>query len=288
MLQMAHALATLVNGGTRIEPRLALRLQDPLTQAQETPARAAPVSLGFQAKNVEQVKNAMVGVTQKHGPGRICRRRLSPVAEKLERRKQSPLVRTSGTTQERLPNTSATIHSTSPLHQRKTHYRRGRDRGKRGFWCRGCCADYASGARLLAAGAISEPGRYCRHASWQKRRAHRPTAAGGPGAMATQRGGRHGISQRESGVFAAHQRRWRSVRWKPAAAAAAEVASSASYVPAPAIREMMALFVRHKQQTPASALQPAVSGSSVACRHLLRRQPLVHRERPYLADRTGR
>ena len=69
MLQMAHALATLVNGGARIEPRLALHLQDPLTQVQETPSRAAPVSLGFQAKNVEQVKSAMVGVTQE-GTGR--------------------------------------------------------------------------------------------------------------------------------------------------------------------------------------------------------------------------
>jgi penicillin-binding protein 2 len=69
MLQMAHALATLVNGGTRIEPRLALRLQDPLTQALETPERAATVSLGLRAQNVEQVKSAMVGVTQE-GTGR--------------------------------------------------------------------------------------------------------------------------------------------------------------------------------------------------------------------------
>lgn len=71
-------------------------------------------------------------------------------------------------------------------------------------------------------------------------------------------------SANESGVFAAPAEMAVSPL-KPAAAAAAEVASSApSYVPAPAIREMMALFVRHKQQTPASALQPAVSGSSVA------------------------
>ena len=64
MLQLAHALATLVNGGTSFTPRLALYLQDPLTQTQEMLARPQPVNLGYKKQHVDLVKSAMVGVTQ--------------------------------------------------------------------------------------------------------------------------------------------------------------------------------------------------------------------------------
>lgn len=64
MLQLAHALATVVNGGDSFTPRLALYLQDPLTQKQEMPAWEPPVNLGYRKAHVDLVKSAMVGVTQ--------------------------------------------------------------------------------------------------------------------------------------------------------------------------------------------------------------------------------
>ena len=64
MLQLAHALATVVNGGTSYTPHLALYLQDPLTQAQQAPELAPPVKLGYKKQHIDLIKNAMVGVTK--------------------------------------------------------------------------------------------------------------------------------------------------------------------------------------------------------------------------------
>ncbi len=64
MLQLAHALASVVNGGTSHTPHLALYLQDPVTQAQEVPERAPPVNLGYKKQHIDLIKNAMVGVTK--------------------------------------------------------------------------------------------------------------------------------------------------------------------------------------------------------------------------------
>ena len=64
MLQLAHALATMVNGGTSFAPHLALYLQDPLTQTQEVPPREPAVNLGYKQQHIDLIKNAMVGVTK--------------------------------------------------------------------------------------------------------------------------------------------------------------------------------------------------------------------------------
>ncbi|MDO4795720.1 MAG: penicillin-binding transpeptidase domain-containing protein, partial [Brachymonas sp.] len=64
MLQLAHALATLVNGGNSFAPRLGLYLQDPLTQTQQALERPLPVNLGYKKQHIDLIKSAMVGVTQ--------------------------------------------------------------------------------------------------------------------------------------------------------------------------------------------------------------------------------
>ncbi|MDO4796098.1 MAG: penicillin-binding protein 2 [Brachymonas sp.] len=64
MLQLAHALATLVNGGNSFAPRLGLYLQDPLTQTQQALERPHPVNLGYKKQHIDLIKSAMVGVTQ--------------------------------------------------------------------------------------------------------------------------------------------------------------------------------------------------------------------------------
>ena len=264
MLQMAHALATLVNGGARIEPRLALHLQDPLTQVQETPSRAAPVSLGFQAKNVEQVKSAMVGVTQE-GTGRGVfagaaylsggktgtaqavtvgqNQRYNAGALAEHKRDHSlyiafaPAENPTIAVAVIVENAGFGAVAAAPITRRVLDY-----------WLLG---QYPSQEDIAA----TQAGRSAAPIGQPRLAAQVPWSPKEVGAMASANG---------SGVFAAPVEM--AVKPpKPASAAAAEMASSApSYVPAPVIREMMALFARHKQQTPASALQPAVSGSSVA------------------------
>ncbi len=64
MLQVAHALATLVNGGNSIQPRVVQSLQNPVTHQLQAPAREPAVQLGFKPEHVQLVRNAMVGVTQ--------------------------------------------------------------------------------------------------------------------------------------------------------------------------------------------------------------------------------
>jgi penicillin-binding protein 2 len=64
MLQLAHAMATLANGGTRHTPHLALATLSTLTK-ERTPLapQEPPVSLGYKPEHVQTVLRAMHGVT---------------------------------------------------------------------------------------------------------------------------------------------------------------------------------------------------------------------------------
>ena len=64
MLQLAHALATVVNGGQQIQPRVVQGLQDPVTHQITPPPRDATVPLGYQPQHVELIKSAMANVTK--------------------------------------------------------------------------------------------------------------------------------------------------------------------------------------------------------------------------------
>lgn len=63
MLQLAHATATLANGGFSHRPHLAKSRIDALTRAEETFAQPAPVNLGYRPEHLEKVHNGMIGVT---------------------------------------------------------------------------------------------------------------------------------------------------------------------------------------------------------------------------------
>ena len=69
MLQLANALATLVNGGTKYEPRVVQALQDPATRQLHAPERQPAEQLGYKPEHIALVKSGMVGVTQE-GTGR--------------------------------------------------------------------------------------------------------------------------------------------------------------------------------------------------------------------------
>ena len=69
MLQLAHALATVVNGGNSYRPHVGMAVQDMVT-GQRTPLpQPAPVHLGYKPEHIAVIKDAMVGVT-KEGTGR--------------------------------------------------------------------------------------------------------------------------------------------------------------------------------------------------------------------------
>lgn len=63
MLQLAHALATLTNGGIVRKPRLALGLQDVATQQVTLLPRESEKNMGYQPEHLNAIKTAMVGVT---------------------------------------------------------------------------------------------------------------------------------------------------------------------------------------------------------------------------------
>ena len=69
MLQLALAQATMVNGGTRHRPHLAKAVKNPVTGVIEDLVQPPGENLGYQPKNVEVVRNAMVAVNQA-GTGR--------------------------------------------------------------------------------------------------------------------------------------------------------------------------------------------------------------------------
>ncbi len=63
MLQMAQAMAALVNNGVKHQPRLVSATLDAVSGVRTKVAAAAPVDLGYKAAHLEVVRKAMVGVT---------------------------------------------------------------------------------------------------------------------------------------------------------------------------------------------------------------------------------
>jgi penicillin-binding protein 2 len=71
MLQLAQALATVVNNGVKHKPHLVIATQDSTTK-KNTPAPKAPaVDLGYKPENVAVIRKAMVGVTQQGTSTRV-------------------------------------------------------------------------------------------------------------------------------------------------------------------------------------------------------------------------
>jgi len=63
MLQVAHAMATLANGGTRHKPHLTLATENVITRERTPLPQDPPVRLGYKPDNVAAVLRAMHGVT---------------------------------------------------------------------------------------------------------------------------------------------------------------------------------------------------------------------------------
>jgi penicillin-binding protein 2 len=64
MLQLAHATATLVNGGIKHKPRLVIATKDSMSQTIAPLPMAEPQNLGYKPEHVAVIRKAMVGVTQ--------------------------------------------------------------------------------------------------------------------------------------------------------------------------------------------------------------------------------
>jgi penicillin-binding protein 2 len=64
MLQLAHATATLVNGGIKHKPRLVIATKDSVSQATTPLPLSEGQNLGFKPEHVAVIRKAMVGVTQ--------------------------------------------------------------------------------------------------------------------------------------------------------------------------------------------------------------------------------
>jgi penicillin-binding protein 2 len=64
MLQLAQAMATLVNNGVKYKPQLVIATQDATTRVRMTVPPADPENLGFKVENVAVIRKAMVGVTR--------------------------------------------------------------------------------------------------------------------------------------------------------------------------------------------------------------------------------
>jgi penicillin-binding protein 2 len=71
MLQMAGAMATLVSGGRRFEPRLVREVEDVITRQKRPVERAALPPLGFAPEHVEVILRALHGVTQEGTSTRV-------------------------------------------------------------------------------------------------------------------------------------------------------------------------------------------------------------------------
>jgi penicillin-binding protein 2 len=63
MLQLAHAMATLANGGVKHKPHLTIATEDVVTRQRMPVWTAPPVSLGYKPEHVQAVLRAMQGVT---------------------------------------------------------------------------------------------------------------------------------------------------------------------------------------------------------------------------------
>ena len=64
MLQLAHATATVANGGVAYRPHLGMFTTDVMTRERHPAVLEEPQNLGFKKANVDVIKRAMVGVTQ--------------------------------------------------------------------------------------------------------------------------------------------------------------------------------------------------------------------------------
>jgi len=64
MLQVATALAAVVNGGVKHKPHLVIATEDSMTKQRTMVPKAEPVHLGFKPEHVAIIRKAMVGVTQ--------------------------------------------------------------------------------------------------------------------------------------------------------------------------------------------------------------------------------
>jgi penicillin-binding protein 2 len=63
MLQLAHAMATLANGGIKYTPHLTLATENVVTRQRSPLGAGAPVNLGYKRENIDVVLRAMQGVT---------------------------------------------------------------------------------------------------------------------------------------------------------------------------------------------------------------------------------
>jgi penicillin-binding protein 2 len=71
MLQLAHATATLAQGGVQHKPRLVLATQDSVSQVLRPAAAAAPLDLGYKSEHVALIKRALTSVTQDGTSARV-------------------------------------------------------------------------------------------------------------------------------------------------------------------------------------------------------------------------
>ena len=63
MLQVAHAMATLANGGTKYTPHVTLATENPITRIRVPAVKPEGVSLGYKPENVQAILRAMEAVT---------------------------------------------------------------------------------------------------------------------------------------------------------------------------------------------------------------------------------
>ena len=71
MLQVAHAMATLANGGNKYTPQLTLATEDVVTRKRTLQIDQTPVSLGYKPEHVRTVLRAMHGVTTEGTSARV-------------------------------------------------------------------------------------------------------------------------------------------------------------------------------------------------------------------------
>lgn len=71
MLQLAEAVSTLANGGTKYTPHLTLATEDVVTRSRKPVPVEPPVNLGFKPENVDVVRQAMYGVTTNGTASRV-------------------------------------------------------------------------------------------------------------------------------------------------------------------------------------------------------------------------
>ena len=71
MLQLAHATATLAQGGVQHKPRLVLATQDSVSQALRPATVAAPLDLAYKPEHVAMIKRALASVTQDGTSARV-------------------------------------------------------------------------------------------------------------------------------------------------------------------------------------------------------------------------